>query len=254
MCSISIVSKESPSADAEVWFTSLETYLGSLDARSAVQTIARFRDRLDAIEATALADGVLANGDATTATRMIAKTRMSTRERRRRISRAKVVASNRSLAERVAVGELTGEHLDVIAFADGQTKGAAAHATELITKVAATTPDQARKVADDWVAGQQTCDSVDTEHQRQRRLRTARRTTAVGGLGSIVLAGDRVSIDKMWVAIAALSDRYYRDDGGRDLPANRHARSDTQRHYDATVALITNPPSETLTAGHDQRS
>jgi hypothetical protein len=249
MCSINVTSGGSGPADAEASFASLETHLHNLDARSVVQTIARFRDRLDAIEASVLAGGVLANGDATTATRTIAKTNLSSRERRRRVNRARVVASNQSLAERVAGGELTGEHLDVIASAASRTDGAAAHAPDLIAKVAATTPDQARKVADEWVADQLSGDDIDAEHQRQRRLRTARRTTAPGGLGSIILAGDKVSIDKMWAAISTLSDKYYRDDGGRDLNCEKHPRTSLQRHYDATVELISNPTDRTRPTG-----
>ncbi|MCH7790406.1 MAG: hypothetical protein IH940_13345, partial [Acidobacteria bacterium] len=239
----------SSAADAEVRFAAVEEYLRGLGSCSAVQSIARYRDRLDAIEATALADGVLANGDATTATRTIAKTSMSRRERYRRVNRAKAVASNHSLADKVASGQMTGEHLDVIAGASNRTDGAAARASELIEQVAATTPDQASKIADEWVADRQSLSDVDNEHQRQRRLRAARRTIAAGGLESIVLNGDKVSIDAIWSAVSTLANRYYQDDGGRDLPADKHPRTDTQRRYDAVVALITNPSSDIRPSG-----
>ncbi len=241
------------SADAEAAFWVVEAHLVGLDTRRAVRAIERFRNRLEAIEASKLAGGVVGNGDATNARRAANSTDMSAREKNKRVKRGKAVANNPELAEKVASGEMTAEQLDAVANADARSNGAAANDSALVDAITDAPVDQAKGIVDDWIADRTSQADADKEHQRQRALRGARRGRTAAGLDSITLFGDKPSIDAAWDNITAYADKLYRQDGGRDVPVEQHPRTSTQRHYDAAIALITEPDSTTSASSQRPR-
>ncbi len=222
-------------------------WLDSLDARARLAASERLRRRLDAGDARALAANVVgdpyARGAARRAYALARGCGVSRIEQRRRVNRARAIAENDQIAERLAAGMIGADHVDAIAAAARRSSGAAARDPALLDELTSVSADQARSVADRWVNGRLSPDDVETEHHRQRRLRGARKTTTADGLASITLAGDLASIDVAWRTIEAAADRLYRVDGGRDLPHGRHPRSASQRRFDAAVAAITGSPA-----------
>lgn len=84
------------------------------------------------------------------------------------------------------------------------------------------------------------------KYERQRRLRSARRYDTTDGLAAITVEGDDATIDAMWNRLVADADGFYQSDGGRDVPAGSHRRTNHQRLFDACV--------DALGGGADDRS
>ncbi|NNK92213.1 MAG: DUF222 domain-containing protein, partial [Acidimicrobiia bacterium] len=146
-------------------------------------------------------------------------------------------------ATRMRSGELSPDQVDVIASGAERTGGAAAGDDELIETVAATPPDQAKKLVDEWVREHTDNADVQDAHDRQRRLRNVKRWSTDRGTDILALEGDTASIDKIETAIRNRSSQLYRGDGGRNLPAGKHPRSRDQRNYDAAIELLTGASS-----------
>ncbi len=134
---------------------------------------------------------------------------------------------------------LSPDQADVIASAADKTSGDAARDEEFIDQVASTPPDQAKKVADEWVRNHTKADDVQDEHDRQRRLRGVKRWTTDRNTHVLAIEGDEASIDRVEHAIGERSKELYRMDGGRDLPPGKHPRTRNQRDFDAAVELLT---------------
>jgi len=132
---------------------------------------------------------------------------------------------------------LSTEQLDVIADASTKTNGAAATDRTLIERVAGTTPDQGRKVANQFVVDH--IDNADLEraHERSRVRRSLRRWVTRDGDHAITATGDKVTIDRMWRTAKRSADHLYRADGGRELSVGKHKRTFDQRLFDAFSAL-----------------
>jgi hypothetical protein len=142
-------------------------------------------------------------------------------------------------ADDLRSGKITGEQLDVIAVAAQRSDGAAVTDPELMGRMRAVSPDQARKIVDLWMADRLNAAEVEAAHALRRRLRHTRRGRSAEDLATITIAGDDMSIEQAWVSIGELADRMYQADGGRDRPAGDHARTRQQRLYDAAVELVT---------------
>ena len=208
----------------------------------------------------ALETAVIAKANATPGGERIAKralndgkTSRSTINKKTR--RAEVAAKNSALVDKVAEGELSPEQLDVIAETSAKTDGAAAVDEAFIGAVAGVDPDQAKVIADKFVADHSDPDKVQSEHDRQRAMRAARKNKAgLHGLDTIRLEGDAVSIAEMWAAITARSSQLYESDGGRDLGLAEHPRTHDQRMFDAAHQLICSTPGNALatTTGRPQ--
>ncbi|MDH3706229.1 MAG: HNH endonuclease, partial [Acidimicrobiia bacterium] len=130
-----------------------------------------------------------------------------------------------------------------------RSDGAAARDEKLIEQIKAANPDQARSMANAWL-DEHSRHSADGEHERQRRLRKVSTYSTDRGTKALHAEGDRVSIDQMWKAIEALTNKLYQDDGGRD--AKSHPRTRDQRRFDALHILVNERPGHTW-AGPSRR-
>lgn len=213
-------------------------HLRSLPTPAAVARLEFYRGHLDAIEASKLAEHVGADGDTRSAQRVAGGRKTSRRERRKRANRAKAVAANSSLAEKMAANELTSEQVDAIAAAANKSDGDAARDNNLIDRVAAANADQARNIADQWLTTRTNAADTQAEHDRQRGLRNAYKHQTRAGLSAITLEGDKPTIEAMWNEFTDRSQALYLQDGGADIPAHKHARTFLQRTFDAAHELI----------------
>ena len=219
-------------------------YVGSLPARAAVPCIAAYRARLDAAEATALASVVGDDGNtkrAETITGNGGKT--SKRTRRRTAKRAAAVKQNAGLAKKVADGDLSAEHLDVLADAANKTGGASLADKDLIAKVAAANPDLGKSIIDEYLLDKEGAAGEQRRHDRQRRARRVSRFRTKDDLEALMIAGDKATIDRIWNQTTSIANAMYEQDGGRDIPGDQHARSHDQRMFDAlTDSIIKDEP------------
>lgn len=210
-----------------------------LGGRDGIRRLREYSYKIAAVEAELLAEHVTSDGNTRAAERLLADGKTSKREQRKRATRAKAVNDNAGLAAKMAAGEMSEEQVDVIAHASDKTNGNAAVDSDLIDKVAAVPPEQGKAIADDYVASQATADGVQTEHDRQRKLRRAITYYAKkNGLDAILIEGDGIAKKQMWDAIEQRAHQMYLADGGRELPSHKHPRSRAQRLFDAAHELI----------------
>ena len=242
MCSM-LTAVATPEAAADAAFDAACAHLENLAPRSRVALVERYRRRLDAVEASTLAEGVVGppttKGSARNAFRLAQHAGVSSAEQRRRVNRARAVAENPAIADRMTSGQLGTDQLDAVARASRRTDGHAARDESLLDEIAAAEPDQANRIANAWVEDHLSDDEVQAEHDRQRGLRYARKGTDENGLATITLAGDRESIDTAWRVVQQRADALYRADGGRDVPVDDHERTTAQRYFDAAIDVIT---------------
>lgn len=219
--------------EAEARFVELVEWANSRPARDGMDVLRSWRDRvevarsqiIDELQAAGLTDRQL--------DRIIGSDTTTRADRNRVKNRAATLGRNAELANEVASGELTVEQLDAICVADAKTDGRAATDRTLLTQIADAPADAARRCADQWVAGQ--IDNADLEAKRreQRARREARKGQTTDGLASLTISGDDVSVAEMWSTIVDTANDMYIRDGGRDLAAGKHPRTDAQRLFDA---------------------
>ena len=197
------------------------------------------RGQLDAYEADTLARQMDGPDDLRQARFGAATGLRSAGHIRRAAARAQMLKQFPQFADDLRSGKITGEQLDVIAVAAQRSDGAAVTDPELMGRMRAASPDQARKIVDLWMADRLNAAEVEAAHALRRRLRHARRGRSAEDLATITIAGDDMSIEQAWVSIGELADRMYQADGGRARPAGDHARTRQQRLYDAAVELVT---------------
>ena len=198
------------------------------------------RAHCDALEASLLAARLESGVSGRSVESLLQKNdKTSKRSAKTRTRRAKAVKENPGIAKKIESGVLSSDQADVIASAADKTDGAAARDEELIEEVASTPPDQAKKVAAEWVRKHTKADDVQDEHDRQRRVRCVRRWMTDRDTHVLSLEGDEASIDRVEHAIRNRSKDLYRGDGGRDMPPGKHPRSRDQRNFDAAVELLT---------------
>ena len=236
-------------------FELISNHIAGLAPSAALARVRRYQSKLVALEVAAIARANAMPGGDRVVKGLLndGKTSRSTINKKTR--RAEVAAKNSALVDKVAEGELSAEQLDVIAETSAKTDGAAAVDQAFIGAVAGVDPDQAKVIADKFVADHSDPDKVQSEHDRQRAMRAARKNKAgLHGLDTIRLEGDAVSIAEMWAAINARSSQLYESDGGRDLDLAKHPRTHDQRMFDAAHQLICSTPGNALatTTGRPQ--
>ena len=214
--------------------------LTHLPAKSAIQLIEFCRNRLAASESRVLSDRY-ENGASDRDVEDLAGSAGGTskKEAKKRASRAKAANANPGLADKMESGDLSAEQADVIAEAAAETDGAAACDEKLIADVAGTSPEQGRKKAKKFVNDRRDADDVQTKHDRQRRRRGWYSHRLPNGDRAITFHGDDISVGQMEDSIFCQSDVEYHDDGGRDVPRDKHPRTGDQRGFDAAHKLIT---------------
>ena len=224
-------------------FELISGHIAGLAPAAALARIRRYQNKLCALEVVVIAKLKATPGGDRIAKNTLndGKTSRSTINKKTR--RAEAAAKNAALLDKLAEGELSPEQLDVIAETSAKTDGAAAVDGGFISAVAGVDPDQARVIADKFIADHADPDKVQSEHDRQRAMRAARKNKAgPNGLDTIKLEGDAVSIAEMWGALLAKSNQLYENDGGRDVDLAKHRRTHDQRMFDAAHELICGTP------------
>jgi len=220
--------------------TALADVLSPLPAAECLDGIGRGRNMLAGIETRVLAAKIADGWDENQVERL-ARTggRVTKKTSRRTAKQAAVVADNPELADRLCDDQLQTEHLDLLATANEQTNGAAANDTALIDALAATTPDQARRIASDWTRRQLREADIHAAHEQARRKRKVTKYDVDLTTSVLKVEGDRTSIDIMYQHLRHYANQQYQAQGGRDLPADQHPTTFDQRLYDACHNLIT---------------
>ena len=235
-------------------FELIRDHISGLGPRPALRRIRRYQQKLAALETTVVASVTEKAGNDRSAKRMLDDGKTSRRSIARSAKRAAAAAKNKSLVDKMDKGELSSEQVDVIAETADKTDGAAATDEDFIAKVANTDPDQAKSIADKFIADHQTKDGVQSEHERQRTLRrTSRYTSKKSGLDVLALEGDGAAIANMFEQIKARADELFRADAAESacslssplstasnstVRASPHPRTHAQRMFDAAYELL----------------
>jgi len=228
-------------SDAEASFVELLAWAKDLPARDGLGVLRSWRDRLDVSRSQVLADQRAAGLNDRQLDRLMGSgSGSTTRADRHRVKkRAETLGRNASLADDVASGDLTVDQLDAICDADAKTGGQAANDPGLLAEITSTPADTARRTADKWVAERTSNEEREERRRRQRARREARKGQTTDGLASLTISGDDECVAQMWSSIATTADRFYVDDGGRDVAAGKHPRTNAQRLFDAAYQHLT---------------
>jgi hypothetical protein len=230
------------SADASM--AAVVGHLTSAAFGPAMAAIQDYRDQLTAVESLLIAQRKQAGHSDRSTERIIKGSgRVSKNEVKKRTRRGDAVEKNPGLAAKLTSGELSSEHVDLLADASERTNGAAASDSELIRDVAAGNPDQGRAVVKKYVDEHESASDRETRHQRQRRNRKVIRSRTTSGMSQIILEGDDISIDAALRTIRQRADAMYRKEGGRDVADRQHKRTHDQRMFDAAISQLLGEPS-----------
>lgn len=233
-------------------FDRLIDELGSHPMVDALARSDRYQSRLLAFDARLLAAHMDDGADTRAAEDLAGRGKKRTKaDAKKRVRRAKAVEQNPDLGDDLASGALGPEQLDAIAGAAAKTDGDAANADDLITNIKHSNPDDARKLAADWVDDHTTPDEHEARRARQRRLRRVVRYPKANGTEALHAEGDTETITEMWNVLTAESKRLFDADGGRDLAPAKHPRTREQRIYDALHQALTGTPDSEDAAGND---
>lgn len=206
-------------------FTVFLSELAGCDPRTRIALSAQYRERINAIRLTALAEvagvdekharaeAVLADGAAT-----------SHRSRRLDARRAVVLAANPGLAAAVELGAVNVESIDELAKAANKDDGLIPD--ELVADAADAAPDQVRRLVRRHLADRVAPDEVNELHERQHDNRRAKRynTNAADGtpLAGLAIEGPTAIIDHWYALLCAEANAAYQAAGGREQAANQH--------------------------------
>ena len=173
------------------------------------------------------------DGSGRQAENLASRGKKSTRKKRKKAAkRAKAVKNNPDLANDVENGDISEEQLDDLADADEKTDGAASQDPDLMEKVKDSNPDQSRDDIKNFVDQHNTPEG-ESKHEKQRRIRKLSRFETKRGTDAILAEGDSATIGAIWDFLMGRADQLYKDDGGREVPNNKHPRSHAQRLFDA---------------------
>lgn len=207
-----------------------------------------WRDRIEVCRSQIVAREQDAGTTGSGLDRLLGRKTTTRADRNRARKRADTLSRNRELADEVDAGRLTADQLDAICDADAKTDGKAANDPDLLADIAAAPADAARKAADAFVKAQQSADDREARRRDQRKRRGVHKTTTADGLASLTISGDDESVHQMWTRIIDTADAMYRTDGGRDLAAGSHPRTDHQRRFDAALQHLTQTAAVTSAA------
>lgn len=218
----------------------IERVIDLLPIGSALEVVALVRSRIDAKEAELLAARIESGATDRSVESLLERDgKTSKSASKKRTKRAKAVNTNPGIAKKMASGQLSADQADVVADAAAKTNGDAARDEDLIKEISETTPDQARKVADEWVRKHTTAEEAQSDYDRARRRRSVRRWETDRDTHVLAIEGDESSIDAIELSIKTRSSQLYRADGGRSVPVGQHPRTRDQRNFDAAKELLT---------------
>ena len=144
----------------------------------------------------------------------------SKRSRRRSARRAAAVKKNATIADKMANGDLSSEHVDALADAAAKTDDASLTDDTLIDSVASANPDLAKSIIEDYIAENSNADQQQSRHDRQRAKRRVSRFVTKDHCEAIMIAGDKPTIDRIYNYATSRANEFYQQDGGRDLAAH----------------------------------
>ncbi len=200
--------------------------------------LARLRAATDAREARLLA-AVDALDDRGAPSSTVARNaaRCSQREADRRARRSATLQQLPQLADALADGRLSIEHVDALGRAAEATSADAVAASGLVEQACRRPADLTAKDARDWSRRQQTQTAI--EEQQRRRHRARKVSLFENDDGMVVLHGefDPVTGAEIRSAIDTETNRLFHADGGRGLASG--SRTVEQRRADAVAALLT---------------
>lgn len=211
--------------------------------REGLNRLRVWRDRVELCRSRIISTAQESGVDGPALDALIGRKTTTRADRKRAKQRASTINRNQDLADRVDAGRLTGDQLDAICDADQKTGGKAACDQELLADICSAPADAARRTADDFVRAQQSNDDREAKRRYQRSQRGARKGETADGLASLTISGDDESVHQMWASIVDTADGFYRADGGRDLKAAKHPRTDAQRLFDAAYQHLTGAAS-----------
>ena len=166
--------------------------------------------------------------------------RMSTRNAKRTIEISEQLAQMPNVARGLAVGDLTPEHVEVLADAARRTSPEAVDtAAELLETATEVAPEVLRHDARDFVARHDP-DAARSVLDRQRRDRSAALfMDEHSGMGVLNARFDPISYALVQQALENYNDALWRLDGGRDGTPGQ-IRDNRQRLADSLFEMLTN--------------
>ena len=217
----------------------------ALDIGDRIAVIEQLRSRLDALEAEVLVAQISDPNDPRRARLLASTPKRSRRDASRATRRALLLKEHPRFAADLASGRMTGQQLDVLVSAAERSEHAAIADRDLVEHIQAVSPDRGYRVLNRWLADRRQTADTAAAYAMARHERHARKGHTPDQLSSITLAGDDLTIEQAWRSISALADRMYADDGGRGGSAAQHARTLSQRLYDAAIDYLTGASSQT---------
>ncbi len=225
----------------DLWstFGLIEDTLLVMPPAEAIAMVGRLGSRLSAVETQILAANLADTGSDRDTENLAAKAgKTSKKQRKKATKRAKAARNNPELTDELANGDISEEQLDQLADADEKTDGAASRDEGLREKVRGSNPDQSGPIVKDFVNNHNS-GRAETEHERQRRLRSVSTFRTKDGLHAVMAQGDQPTIEAIWKLLGQDADSLYNKDGGRDVPNHKHPRTTAQRLFDAFAARMT---------------
>jgi len=209
---------------------------GSLFA--ALKATARLRSAVDAFEARcAAAVDALGDRGVPASTMLRSAGKIPQREADRRSRRADTLSQLPEAAEKLASGELSAEHVDVLGRAADATSPDAVAESGLIDTATRRPADLMAKDARDWIRREQTDAEVAAVQAKRMAARRACMWDNDDGMTVLHAEFDPVKGAQLRNHLDAATDALFHADGGRGQ-AGEH-RTPEQRRSDALAELIT---------------
>jgi len=225
----------------EDWSRSLSTLdVASADS-STVRTwltgAAALRAAVDAFEARAaarLGESSLVRG----------ASRCTQREADRAVARGKLMEALPEVGEALAVGAISGAHVDTLARAAEQTTVDDVAGSGLLAVAKVRPADAMNKQVGEFI--RQKASDADLAARLERQRRNRRAVLLPREMGVLHAEFDDTTFGEICSAINTETDRLFRLDGGRDAAAD--VRTAQQRRADAIAGLLTSTRNGTVDA------
>ncbi len=210
----------------------------------AVEALSNFSERLEAERILTAAREIGTTGDRRVDQRkardVLRSEHTSAKTLNRDARRVAAIAASEHLATGVADGSVGTPVIDGLLVAADTETGELP--MDLIETVVGLPPDQAARVADEYVAKQaDPLDVEDTYQQQMANRRAVRYKVPPGGgrpaMAGIGIEGPDAVIDELWAIVTAGANAKYQADGGRERPVGEH-QPFPNRGFDAVASML----------------
>lgn len=202
--------------------------------RSAGAALARVRAALDAAEARLA--GSMAEHVADPASELRGVARCSKRAAERAAARAATLAALPVLGAKLAAGETSAEHVDLLARAVDDTSPAEVAASSLVDLATRGSPEQLAGAVRRFVRNEQSESEKAAIRRRQRAKRRADWFLGEDGMWILHAEFDPDAARQIQAALDGAVNRLFHADGGRGVATDRRTRA--QRRADALEFLL----------------